>query len=57
MNNDDETLLNVIAGLEIQKLKIDELKASPDCALDKRALAIAIAELETSMLWLANSRP
>lgn len=57
MSDDDAAVISLIAVLETQKLKIDELKAAPDCTLDKRALSIAITELETSMLWIANSRP
>lgn len=56
MSDEDVAVLEVIAGLEVQKLKIDALKAAPGCTLDKRALSIAITELETSMLWIPNHR-
>lgn len=57
MTDDESKVFVVIQGLQVQLLQIQELKASPDSTLDKRALAIAVTELETSMLWLANARP
>lgn len=57
MNDDDAHVIAIIEGLQQQFLKLEELKASPESRLDKRALAIAMTELETSMLWLANARP
>jgi hypothetical protein len=54
---DDATVIGIIEGLQEQCLKIEALKASSTSALNKRALAIAATELETSMLWLANARP
>jgi hypothetical protein len=57
MSDDDAKVIAIIAGLQQQFLKLEELKASPESLLNKRALAIAMTELETGMLWLANARP
>lgn len=54
---DDALVIGIIQGLQVQFEQIEALKASTTSALNKRALAIAATELETSMLWLANSRP
>ena len=54
---DGDSLLELIVHLETANLRIQELLKSPESKLDKRALSIAITQLETAMLWLANSRP
>jgi hypothetical protein len=57
VTEEDALVVGILAGLQAQFLTIEALKASPSSALDKRALAIALTELETAMLWLANARP
>ena len=54
---DDAILLNIIGGLETQRLELQALQQSTESRLDKRSLSIAITQLETAMLWIANSRP
>lgn len=54
--DDDAKLVAVIEGLQVQFLTIEALKLDPECGLNKRALSIAATELETAMLWIANSR-
>ena len=53
----EHPIMLILVGLEVQNLKIQELLKAPDTTLDKRALAIAITNLETAMLWLTNALP
>ena len=57
MDQDDAAVIDLIAGLQEQFLKLQALKAAPGSLLNTRALAIAATELETAMLWIANARP
>ncbi len=54
---DDNILIGLLSEMEIINLKIQQEQKSTESGLDKRALSIAITQLETSMLWVANSRP
>ena len=54
--NDDVLVFGIIQGIQEQFLKLEALKAADGSLLNKRALAIAMTELETAMLWLANAR-
>jgi len=53
--NMDEEILELIIKMQECFLKLEEFKKGAN-ELDKRALSIAMTELETSMLWLANAR-
>lgn len=55
--NEDDSVIDVVMELQRTFLRIEEMKADPASPLNKRALAIALTELETAMLWLANARP
>jgi hypothetical protein len=50
----DEKAIAIIAAMEIAKQALDLLKA--DSQFDGRAVSIAITNLETAMLWVANAR-
>lgn len=55
--SDDAIALDIIANLQVQLDAIEALRDAPITAWNKRALSVAITELETAMLWLANARP
>lgn len=57
MSDLDEQVVSIISALEIQNIAIKALRDLPECRLDKRALSVALTELETAMLWIANARP
>ncbi len=53
----DDAVIEIIVTLEKANQLIQAQQKSAESTLNKRALSIAITQLETSMLWLANSRP
>lgn len=61
----DEIALDIIGELEIIRAKMNALRSLkvfwPEVPaskqFDPRALSVALTELETAQLWLANSRP
>ncbi len=54
----EEIAVRVIELLEHAKMAMEALRvASPQNGWNPRGLSVAITELETSQLWLANARP
>ena len=57
MINVDEVVIQVIQHLEQAKLLIEGLRAArADEQIDGRALSIAVTNVETGQLWVANAR-
>lgn len=53
----DALVIDIIQQMEQAKQKIDLLRAAKqDEVIDGRALSIAVTNLETAMLWVANAR-
>jgi hypothetical protein len=50
----DEKAIEIIAAMEMANISLGKLKADP--SFDGRAISIAITNLETAMLWVANAR-
>jgi hypothetical protein len=51
----DEEIIAIIVGLQEQYDSIQKLKEKPG-SFDGRSISIALTELDTAMLWLANAR-
>ena len=54
---DDALALELILLLEQGMQVLKRAQSDPASLLDKQALAVAATQLETAMLWVANSRP
>lgn len=57
MPTPDERFFAIIQATEQAKENMDALKADKDAGWDARALSIAVTNLETAQLWVANARP
>jgi hypothetical protein len=56
MENAEALAVEIISLMEQAKLKMEALRDGRG-VWNPRALSIAITELETAQLWLANARP
>lgn len=57
MVNHEELVIQIIQLLEQAKNGIEVLRAAKvEEAIDGRALSIAVTNLETAQLWVANAR-
>ena len=57
MSDADTIMLEAVQFLEAAKLKIEMLRVSTFAeSYDGRALSIAVTNLETAQLWVANAR-
>ena len=57
MNNTEEMLVEVIALMEQARLKMESLRQARHAEqVDGRAISIAVTNLETAQLWVANAR-
>ena len=57
MNEYDKIAVEIIQYMELAKQKLERLRADSASGFNARALSVAITELETSQLWVANARP
>lgn len=63
MTNDerDAKIIEIISLMEQARILMSGLRAGdafePEMNIDLRCVSIAITELETAQLWLANARP
>lgn len=53
---EDDIALDLIHRMERVRLNLEDLKEGEN-KFDKRKIAIAVTNLETAMLWAADSRP
>ncbi len=54
----DTIAIELINLMEAARLRIDQLRTEAAVhGFDVRALSIAMTELETAQLWVANARP
>lgn len=56
-SREDRFTTDVVTVLHLAGCDIKREQANTESRLDKRSLAIALTHLETTQLWLANSRP
>jgi hypothetical protein len=58
MTTSDAAAIEVIQLMEQARLHMETLRAAAaENGFNARALSVAITELETAQLWMANARP
>lgn len=57
MDKNLENFVEIVSLMEQAKQKMEYLRDNEKTTWNSRALSIAITNLETSQLWLANAKP